>query len=188
MATCCLTARDRNPPRVTPRTAGADLRVFLKNGSPGVPNWLASNGSLHRPDRAAETRRFPVRPGSLQQLTLSEFLASGDYDRYLKTLRPVLQRNAQRMAAFVAQSFPEETRTSHPVGGSVLWIELPASVDSETLFDRAIVAGISIAPGNIFAPGGRYANFVRLSFGHPWTAEIENAIGWLGREVSSLAS
>ena len=113
-------------------------------------------------------------------------MATGDYDRYLKTLRPVLQCNSDRMRAMVAEHFPAKTRTSDPVGGSVLWLELSDRIDSEVLFDHAIEAGISIAPGLIFAPCRRYQNFIRLSFGHPWTVEIEQAIAWLGAEVKRL--
>ena len=123
----------------------------------------------------------------LQQLTLSDFLASGDYDRYLKTLRPVLQQNSERMQALVAEHFPAETRTSKPVGGSVLWLELEKSIDAELLFDNAIEAGISIAPGHIFSPQGRFSNYIRLSYGHPWTEAIEDSIRWLGDEVKRLA-
>ena len=114
-------------------------------------------------------------------------MASGDYDRYLKTLRPVLQQNCERTRALVSQHFPAETRTSNPVGGAVLWIELPANVDSEHLFDAAIAERISIAPGLIFSPCTRYRNFMRLSYGHPWSEDIEQSIAWLGRKVRELA-
>ena len=65
-------------------------------------------------------RSYSCSSGLLQQLTLAEFLASGEYDRYLKTLRPVLQQNAERTSALVAQHFPAGTRTSAGLGrGSV---------------------------------------------------------------------
>jgi DNA-binding transcriptional MocR family regulator len=131
-------------------------------------------------------RAFSCSSGLLQQLTLADFLASGNYARHLKTLRPVLRRNAERMSAMIADHFPAETRTSRPVGGSVLWLELPGNVDASQLFDDAIGAGISIAPGQIFSPADRYGNFVRLSFGHPWTERTENAVRWLGERVASL--
>ena len=82
---------------------------------------------------------------TLQQLTLADFLATGDYARHLKALRPVLRQNAERMTALVAEHFPADTRISKPVGGAVLWLELPGNVDSEALFDEAIEAGISIS-------------------------------------------
>ena len=80
-----------------------------------------------------------------------------------------------------------ETRTSKPVGGSLLWLELAKNVNSEELFNAAIEAGISIAPGLIFAPCRRYENFIRLSFGHPWSGEIEESIQWLGEKVQQMA-
>ena len=112
---------------------------------------------------------------------------AGDYDRHLKSLRPVLRRNADRMAASVAQHFPDGTRSSSPVGGSVLWLELPGNVDSERLFDAALEAGISIAPGPVFSVCGRYRNFIRLSFGHPWSDKIEDSVRWLGEQTRRLA-
>lgn len=79
-------------------------------------------------------------------MTLTEFLASGDYDRYLKTLRPVLQQNAERTHALESQHFPAGTRTSKPVGGAVLWIELAENVNSERLIDEAIKDGHQYCP------------------------------------------
>jgi len=87
------------------------------------------------------------------------------------------------MLALVAEHFPAETRTSRPVGGSVLWLELPKNVNAEQLFDDAIAAGISIAPGHIFSPCACYKNFIRLSFGHPWDEKTETALQWLGHQV-----
>ena len=160
---------------------------FSKTIAPGYRiGWLIAGQYI---DQIVQLKRsFSCSSGLLQQLTLSEFLATGDYDRYLKTLRPELQRNAERMSAMVAQHFPRETRTSKPVGGSVIWLELPEKVDSEMLFDLAIEAGISIAPGLIFSPCNRYRNFIRLSFGHPWSEQIEESIEWLGRKVAAIAA
>lgn len=160
---------------------------FSKTIAPGYRiGWLIAGQYI---DQIVQLKRsFSCSSGLLQQLTLSEFLATGDYDRYLKTLRPELQRNAERMSAMVAQHFPRETRTSKPVGGSVIWLELPEKVDSEMLFDLAIEAGISIAPGLIFSPCNRYRNFIRLSFGHPWSRQIEEGIEWLGRNVAAIAA
>jgi len=160
---------------------------FSKTIAPGYRiGWLIAGKYI---DQITQLKRsFSCSSGLLQQLTLSEFLATGDYDRYLKTLRPELQCNAERMSAVVAQYFPRQTRTSKPVGGCVLWLELPKKVDSEILFELAIEAGISIAPGLIFSPCNRYRNFIRLSFGHPWSEQIEESIEWLGRKVAAIAA
>jgi DNA-binding transcriptional MocR family regulator len=170
---------------------GGNARVitcgsFSKTAAPGYRiGWVASRQYV---DEIARLKRaFSCSSGLLQQLTLADFLASGDFGRHLKTLTSVLRRNAERMSALVAEYFPAETRTSRPVGGSVLWLELPRKVNAEQLFDDAIGAGISIAPGHIFSPCACYTNFIRLSFGHPWSESTEEAIRWLGRRVADLA-
>jgi len=160
---------------------------FSKTAAPGYRiGWVVSDHFMEGITRLK--RAFSCSSGLLQQLTLADFLASGNYSRHLKTLRPVLKCNAERMSAMVAEHFPADTRTSKPAGGSVLWLELPGGIDSEQLFDDAIEAGISIAPGQIFSPSNRYSNFVRLSYGHPWNERTENAVRWLGQRVGELAA
>jgi len=159
---------------------------FSKTAAPGYRmGWVVSEKYI---DRIARFKRaFSCSSGLLQQLTLADFLATGDYARHLKALRPILKTNADRMSALVAEHFPEETRTSRPVGASVLWLELPQSVDAIQLFDDAIAAGISIAPGVIFSPSDRYSNFIRLSYGHPWCEKTEEAMQWLGYRAKELS-
>jgi DNA-binding transcriptional MocR family regulator len=159
---------------------------FSKTAAPGYRiGWLLTG--RHHDEVVRLKRSYSCSSGLLQQMTLAEFVASGDYDRHLKTLRQVLQCNARRMTAAIASYFPPETRISKPVGGCVMWLELPEAVDSEKLFSLAIKDGISIAPGSIFSPCNRYRNFIRLSFGHPWTGEIEAGLKRLGEMVMRLA-
>lgn len=171
---------------------GGNARVltcgsFSKTAAPGYRiGWVATRQYVDEIVRLK--RAFSCSSGLLQQMTLAEFMASGDYSRHLKALRPVLQRNAERMRALVAEHFPGETRTSRPVGGSVLWLELPQKVDAERLFDDAMAEGISIAPGHIFSPCACYSNFIRLSYGHPWSEKTDAAMQWLGRRVGQLAA
>ena len=160
---------------------------FSKTAAPGYRiGWIVTDQFMD--DVTRLKRAFSCSSGLLQQLTLADFLASGDYVRHLKSLRPVLKRNAERMGALVAEHFPADTKTSKPVGASVLWLELSGCINAEELFDDAIAAGISIAPGQIFSPSDRYRNFVRLSFGHPWGEKTEAAVRWLGQRVTKLGN
>ncbi len=159
---------------------------FSKTVAPGYRiGWLLPGRYT---DQARKLKRaLSCSSGLLQQLTLAEFMAAHDYDRHLNRLRPILKQNAERMVACVEQHFPPETGVSRPRGGGVLWLEMPESVDSESLFDAAMEQCISIVPGDIFSAGPRYGNFIRVSFGHPWSEAIENGIAALGRLVSRQA-
>jgi DNA-binding transcriptional MocR family regulator len=167
---------------------GADavtVGSFSKTVAPGYRvGWIVMNDrqqEIHRLKRA-----FSLNSGYIQQETLADFMAAGDYARHLKALRPVLKRNCERMSALIAQHFPAATRVSQPLGGSVLWLELPGEVKGERLFEDALAAGISTAPGRIYTPCGCYEDFIRLSFGHRWSAETEKAIAWLGQHIHEI--
>jgi len=173
-----------NDPRPTPAQFFSRKGLVLSCGSfsktvaPGYRiGWLL-------PGRFSDVSRrykwaLSCSSGLLQQMTLSEYIAAGDYERHIKTLRQILKRNCERMQALITRHFPDQTRVSQPRGGSVLWLELP-KVNSVRLYELALEQGISSTPGTIFSPSGRYQNFLRLSFGVPWNKTIEDAVRQLG--------
>jgi DNA-binding transcriptional MocR family regulator len=87
------------------------------------------------------------------------------------------------MSQLVTEIFPAGTKLTRPAGGFVLWVELPGGVDSMQLFDRAMRLGISIAPGPIFSPKGKFSNFIRLNCAMEWSDRVERAVETLGRLV-----
>lgn len=117
---------------------------------------------------------------------ISEYLRNGGYDRYLRSLRQTYRHQVERMREAVVHSFPEGIGLSRPQGNFILWCELPAKVDSILLFKQALRAGISIAPGPLFAPGGGFKNFMRLNCGHPVTPAVERAVAVLGQLARQL--
>ena len=112
----------------------------------------------------------------INQWTLCEFMRSGEYDRYLSTLRQALMTNKERMVSLVTKHFPTETRVTDPKGGAVVWLELGDNMDGNRLFRRALQENISIAPGSLFSPSNRYLHCIRLSYGLPWNERIESGI------------
>ncbi|MBA1148259.1 PLP-dependent aminotransferase family protein [Ectothiorhodospiraceae bacterium WFHF3C12] len=119
---------------------------------------------------------------TLQTLAIARYLAQGGYDRYLRRVRRAYQRQVSQMAQSVRRHFPEGTRISRPRGGFVLWVELPAPADTLALQRDALAAGISIAPGPLFSPTGRFGRFLRLNCAHqPAGTGVADAIAALGR-------
>jgi len=140
--------------------------------------WLMAGKYSARARRLK--RALSCSSSLLSQWTLSEFVASGEYDRNMRALRQVLKLHKERMIAEVTAAFPAGTRISDPRGGGVLWIELPRGNDSEELFRKAMQYNISIAPGALFSPSNKFKRCIRISFGIPWSEEIEHAISILG--------
>lgn len=120
---------------------------------------------------------------SLPGMAVAEFLASGGYDRHLRRLRAALAGNVERYREAIATLFPEGTRVSAPRGGFVLWVELPAGVDALALHEQALRKRIVVAPGPLFSARQRFANFIRISAGIPWSDRVSDGMRTLARLI-----
>ncbi len=124
----------------------------------------------------------------LNQMVIYEFIRGGDYERHLVRLKQALRINKERMLALIADYFPKNTCVTNPCGGGVLWVELPVGGDGIKLFRKSVQDNISITPGVLFSPSGKYKRCVRLSYGLPWSEQVENAIKRLGQFSCELVS
>ena len=84
------------------------------------------------------------------------------------------------LRALIAEHFPSEVCISKPKGGSVLWVRCQSHVNTSEFFQVALEQGVSFAPGIIFSPSGKYANYMRISYGIKWSEQVEKAIKTLG--------
>lgn len=157
---------------------------FSKTLAPGYRvGWVV-------PGRFLPTVRWLKYTSSLAAPTLSEhaiaeFMSSGSYAPYLRRTRRTYERRVTSMSRAVRRGFPEETKLTRPSGGFVLWVELPKTVDSLVLYERAQAAGIAITPGYLFSATDQYPNFIRLNAAN-WSDEAEAAIERLGQIIGQL--
>jgi DNA-binding transcriptional MocR family regulator len=114
------------------------------------------------------------------QWAISRYLQGGGYDRHLRRLRAILAAQQAQYIAAVAACFPDGTRVTRASGGYFAWIELPEGRDALALHRRAAREGISIAPGPIFSASRGFGRCLRLNYGHPFDARIEQALHTLG--------
>ncbi|MFU2210098.1 PLP-dependent aminotransferase family protein [Solidesulfovibrio sp. C21] len=121
------------------------------------------------------------------QIAVAEYLSQGSFERHLRKIRAVLERQARMMEERILRRFPPGTRVTHPGGGTVLWVQLPESVDSIRLFYEAKAKGIGVAPGNIFSSCDQFSRFLRLSYGNVWTPVVDEALTTLGRLAAAQA-
>ncbi len=160
---------------------------FSKTLAPGYRvGWIVPGRYRER----VELLKFAqsVATATLPQLAIASFLRNGGYDRHLRALRRRLAAQMEQMTEAIAEHFPEGTCVTRPIGSSLLWVEMPATVDALALHARALEAGISIAPGPIFsAQPQRYSHFIRMSCSQPWSPRIEAAVATLGSLARSLA-
>jgi DNA-binding transcriptional MocR family regulator len=158
---------------------------FTKTLSPGYRvGWVAPGRFKERVEflKFVNTSATP----SLPQMAIAEFLQSGGYDHHLRKIRKVYAAQMQLMTDAITRHFPAGTKLTRPTGGMCLWVELPSHIDSLRVHQRAMAAGISIAPGPIFSAEQKFSNFIRVNCGNPWTETISNAVRELGRIIHSV--
>lgn len=157
---------------------------FSKCLSPALRIGFVAAGR-YRPQIALHKTITSGGTNPVTQLVLAEYLESGACARHLRGLRRIYQRQVEAMRAAVARYFPPTTRITEPQGGFVLWVELPADVDTSALYEQAIAAGVGYVPGELFSASGMYRNCLRLNCGNPHTPEIDNAVRRLGELMDS---
>lgn len=155
---------------------------FSKSLAPGYRvGWLVPG----RWGQAVQQLKYvsTMATATLPQLALAEYLASGRYERHLGRIRRTIETNLLRAQTIIAREFPHGTRVSHPLGGFLLWVQLPPDYDAMLLHEAAMATNISISPGPLFSPQKKYGNCFRLSVALPWDGRIEEALVRLGRLV-----
>ena len=114
------------------------------------------------------------------QRVIAEFLASGGYERQLRSLRRVFRDQVAHMSSAIAQYFPVGTRITRPAGGFILWVELAEGRNSVELFRQALRNNVSFGPGVLFTSTDRYRNCMRIGCADPWSPKVEQGIARLG--------
>jgi DNA-binding transcriptional MocR family regulator len=131
-------------------------------------------------ERVIELKRVTsLANAGLPERLAAECLSTGVYDRHLRRMNAKLHQNVRKLEHLVAEAFPEGTKTSHPRGGYMLWVELPPGCHGERLFWAARKARIGIVPGNVFSLASDLRRFIRLSAGS--SLDFEASVRTLGR-------
>ncbi|WP_133177701.1 aminotransferase-like domain-containing protein [Chitinophaga parva] len=124
---------------------------------------------------------------SLGQRVVEQLVTSGAYDRHLHRYRVELGKNLHRVTQVIENHFPEGTRITRPQGGMVLWIELPACINTVALQDAALAQDVAYAPGEIFSAKGDYQHYLRISYALTWEPRVEKALVRLGQLITQAS-
>lgn len=159
---------------------------FSKTLAPGYRvGWVAPGRYFEKVKALKLTSTLAT--ATLPELAIADFVANGGYDHHLRAIRRTYSEQIQKVSHAIAESFPAGTTITRPAGGFVLWVGLPAKVSALELHERAMAEKISVAPGPMFSPKQEFANFIRISCGHPWSSRVERAIGVLSYLVKQMA-
>jgi len=157
---------------------------FSKTLAPGLRvGWCVPGRLLER----VQSRKMAtnISSATLPQMVLAEFLAEGGYDHHLRRASREYRQRTDWLRALVLDAFPSGTRVSRPLGGFVLWVEMPPGTDALDVYDKAAQCGFSIAPGCAFSSSNKFSNCIRLNAAYA-TPKVEPMIRKLGMMIKDV--
>lgn len=118
------------------------------------------------------------------QFALAQFLSTSRFERHLRTVTWDYARTQQEISKSIKRWLPEETKATQPEGGFLIWVKLPREVDGLQLYYQTLEEGISITPGEICSPTGRYKNYIRLNHAVASAEQIDFSMKTMARLIN----
>ena len=140
--------------------------------------WVIN--AKHRTSISRAKYAMNICASSLPQIVVAEFLANGGYDHYLRRSRRSYESSVRAISDAVCRYFPEGTKITRPLGGFVLWLELPPTINTLALYGRTVEMDVTFTPGMLFSVHDQYRNFMRLNASR-WDPDVEQAVATIGR-------
>ncbi|MEA3467038.1 MAG: PLP-dependent aminotransferase family protein [Thermodesulfobacteriota bacterium] len=121
------------------------------------------------------------------QFALAEFLSTNRFERHLRSMAPLYQKKQGQLLNAIQHRLPEGTKATQPQGGFLCWLQLPKTINAFTLYQHAIKRGLSVLPGELCSPSGRYKNYIRLNCAVASAEQIDASMKTIADIINSQA-
>jgi DNA-binding transcriptional MocR family regulator len=118
--------------------------------------------------------------------TLAEFLERGYMRAHLGRTLPEYRARRDALEAALREALPSSVRFRRPDRGVVLWLELPADLDAELVYEEAKRHGVLVSPGSLNAVDSRTQGGLRLTFCAELAPRLVEGGRRLGRAMRAL--
>ena len=157
------------------KVVGGGLRV----------GWAAARGPVR--ERIALLKlESDFHTPTLVQHMAARFLASGAYDRHIKTTLPFYRERRDALMAALERHLAGEYRAEAPRGGHHVWVTLDRPVDERALYSEAVRHGTTFTPGGAVTAERRSHTAFRLSFSLLDPVELDEGVRRLARALREV--
>jgi 2-aminoadipate transaminase len=101
---------------------------------------------------------------SLNQLALAELLDRGYLGAHLNRIQPAYRARRDALIEGLRAHLSPDVRWQRPTRGVSIWLELPASIDPERVFDEGVARKVLVGPGQMYATDDGVRPGVKLNF------------------------
>jgi DNA-binding transcriptional MocR family regulator len=162
------------------------VSTFSKKLIPALRVGFVVAPTTLRPTLASLKHATDLGNSALLQYTLAEFLERGYLRKHFVHVLPVYRERRDALHATLRKHLPAEISWTLPGRGVVLWLELPASLDPERVYESAARAGVLVSPSALHTTSGPAATGLRLNFCYEPTDRLVEAAKRLSRVIHEL--
>ncbi|MEC1384549.1 PLP-dependent aminotransferase family protein [Bacillus velezensis] len=169
---------DKEPPPPLKSMDGEGNVLYVgtlsKTVSPGLRiGWVVAPEPVA--DRLADIKmQTDYGSSALSQWAACQWLSSGRYEARLLRLRKELKMRRDAALRFLKRYAGDIAEWRVPEGGFYIWVTFHQAIAVQTLFTRALEAGVLINPGALYLPEDRQS--LRLSYSYASLPDLEKGI------------
>ncbi|MCL5265028.1 MAG: PLP-dependent aminotransferase family protein [Chloroflexi bacterium] len=164
------------------------LSSFSKVLSPGLRlGWVVAPHEISRWLVIAK-QGADLHTGSLPQAIAAEFVAGGYLDRHLSVVLDLYRRRLAAILEALECHLNEVATWTRPQGGMFVWVTLPAVLDAEEVYWKAIERKVAFVPGKFFHTDGVGNSTMRLNFSNTHEDRLGEAIERLAGSIKDVAA
>jgi 2-aminoadipate transaminase len=126
-----------------------------------------------------------MHSATLCEVAFRNYLERSELDRHLEFLRAFNRQRRELGIRVVRECFPTSTRIWEPAGGFMLWVELPAGIDIERVYQQAMEMKVTFCRGAVFFTSeNEHVGAMRLNCSRPTEAALVKGLTILGQIMS----
>ena len=164
------------------------LGSFSKTVVPGFRiGWVAAPEKIYDKLLIAK-QAADLHTCNFTQFVLLDFLTNNEIEDHLVKIRTAYGNQCRAMIDAIERNFPDYVSCTRPSGGMFLWGNLPDTMSSLVLFEKAVRRKVVFVPGEPFYTRETTSSAFRLNFSCTDEKVIEEGVDRLAEAIVSMES
>jgi 2-aminoadipate transaminase len=162
----------------------AYVTSFSKSVAPGLRIGVCLPG-IDSDSFALLKCQQDMHSATLCEVAFRNYLERNELDQHLEFLRTFNRKRRELGIRVIRQCFPTSTQVWEPAGGFMLWVEIPAGIDIERVYQQAMEMKVAFCRGAVFFTSeNEHVGAMRLNCSRPNEAALVQGLKILGQIMS----